>query len=80
MPFTPAKFYVLKGGETQTCLIKPEIPTMFGRFSEILRDRRKLLVEITRSGTIFMSLRGNRFILTSKQFDTIHRMRESLKS
>ena len=77
--FSSAKFYILKNGVTQTCLIKTETPTAFNRFSNILRDKSKLLVEITRNGMVYLSLRNDRFILSSKQIDTINSLKTQLR-
>jgi len=78
--FESAKAYVLKDGKIQGFgNWRTETPAIYDGILNAIRDRRKLLITISRRGDVYLSHKENHFLLSAEQFDAIRVLRENLK-
>ena len=80
MKYKSAKIYVLKDGKIQGFgKWRTESPPIYDGILNAIRDRRKLLVVISRRGDVYLSHKENHFYLTEEQFESIRVFKENLR-
>jgi len=78
--YEAVKVYVLKKGSTQVFgNWRTETPPIYNHILNAVRDRRKLLVTISRRGDVYLSHKESHFTLSAEQFDTIQILRKNLE-
>ncbi|NVM21402.1 MAG: hypothetical protein HWN68_06445 [Desulfobacterales bacterium] len=78
--YEPVRAYILRKGGTQaTFPWKRESPPIYDGVLNAIRDRRKLMVTISRRGDVYLSHKENHFALSAEQFDAIRVLRKNLK-
>ena len=78
--YEPVKVYVLRKGGTQVFgSWKTESPPIYNGILNAIRDRRKLLVTLSRRGDVYLSHKENHFYLTAEQFDAVRVLRKNLE-
>ena len=78
--YEAVKAYVLRGGKVEGFSTwRTETPPIYDGILNAIRDRRKLLVTLSRRGDVYLSHKENHFYLTAEQFDAIRVFRKNLK-
>lgn len=80
--YEPIKVYVLQNGTIQTTpgLGKSGVPVRWNYYANHgMRDKRKLLVEISRRGDVYFTHKEKYFMLTHEQFESIKVFKKNVK-
>lgn len=78
--FEPIKIYILQNGKTEPYPGKDSAsPAQYHWLANIIRDKRKLLCELSRRGDVYLSFKEKHFKLSSKQIQMICGLRKNLE-
>ena len=73
------KVYILQDGQTRPCPLASQTFVEHNYISDILRDKRKLLLEISRGGNICLSFKDVHLDLTRQQIQQIYGIWKNLR-